>query len=40
MKLKNKVALITKNFVDYLDLMSKEDLAHIILEKLMKVKGE
>ena len=36
----NKVALITKNFVDYLDLMSKEDLAHIILEKLMKVKGE
>ena len=31
---------ITKNFVDYLDLMSKEDLAHIILEKLMKVKGE
>jgi phosphopantothenoylcysteine decarboxylase / phosphopantothenate---cysteine ligase len=31
----NKVALITKNFVDYLDLMSKEDLAHIILEKLM-----
>ena len=36
----NKVALITKNFVDYLDLMSKEDLAHIILEKLMKVKGD
>ena len=34
----NKVALITKNFVDYLDLMSKEDLAHIILEKLMKLK--
>ena len=36
----NKVALITKNFVDYLDLMSKDDLSNLILDKLIKVKGE
>ena len=36
----NKVALITKNFVDYLDLMSKDDLSDLILDKLIKVKGE
>ncbi|MFQ9071403.1 MAG: hypothetical protein ACLR43_00515 [Faecalibacillus faecis] len=36
----NKVALITKNFVDYLDLMSKDDLSYLIFDKLIKVKGE
>lgn len=36
----NKVAFITKHFVDYLDLMSKEELAYKILEKLRKIKGE
>lgn len=36
----NKVALITKHFIDYLDLMSKEELAYKIIEKLMKIKGE
>ena len=36
----NKVALITKHFVEYLDLMSKDDLSYRIIEKLMKIKGE
>lgn len=36
----NKVALISKNFVDYLDLMSKDDLSFVILDKLIKIKGE
>lgn len=36
----NKVALITKHFIDYLDIMSKEELSYRIIEKLMKIKGE
>lgn len=36
----NKVALITKHFVDYLHLMSKEELAYRIIDKLIKIKGE
>lgn len=36
----NKVALITKHFVDYLNLMSKEELAYKIIDKLRKIKGE
>lgn len=36
----NKVAFITKNFIDYLNLMSKEELAYHILDKLRKIKGE
>lgn len=36
----NKVAFITKHFIDYLNLMSKDELAYKIVEKLMKIKGE
>lgn len=36
----NKVTFITKHFVEYLDLMSKEELSYRVLEKLMKIKGE
>ena len=36
----NKVAFITKNFVEYKDLMSKSQLADLIIDKLRKIKGE
>ncbi len=36
----NKVAFITKNFVEYKELMSKSQLADLIIDKLRKIKGE
>lgn len=36
----NKVTLITKNFNEVKDLMSKDDLGNYIMEKLIKLKGE
>lgn len=36
----NKVAFITKNFIEYKDLMLKDQLADFIIEKLRKIKGE
>lgn len=36
----NKVAFISRDFVEHLDLMSKENLSYRIIEKLIKIKGE
>ena len=36
----NKVAFITKHFVDYQELMTKDQLSDFIIEKLRKIKGE